>query len=132
MIKDKTKNELTPKNGLRTNVCDLSYLSETMAGKKHLMKEIMDVFLKQVPEELENINEAIAKTDYETIKSFSHTMKSSVSIMGISVLEPILREMEDLGAQRTSIEKIQKLNTNLNTICKQAIGEIEKEKLNYV
>ena len=125
MIKSETEKSVE-------NVCDLSYLSEMVGGKKQLIKEIMDVFLKQVPEELQSINDAVAKTDYAVVKRFAHTMKSSVSIMGISALTPVLREIEDLGAAAVNIEKIKELNQQLNLICKQAIEEIEKEKLNYV
>jgi HPt (histidine-containing phosphotransfer) domain-containing protein len=113
------------------NVCDLKYLTEMMGSKKHLINEIMDAFLKQVPEELQSIKEAITKTDYAIIKSFSHTMKSSVSIMGVSMLTPILQEMEDLATKETDIEKIKELNDTLNLICKQATEEIEREKINY-
>ena len=55
-------------------------------------------------------------------------MKSTVSIMGISVLTPILLEMENLGAKATDIERIKELNLKLTLICKQAIAEIEREK----
>jgi HPt (histidine-containing phosphotransfer) domain-containing protein len=113
------------------NVCDLNYLKEMMGSKKHLINEIMDAFLKQVPEELQSIKEAITKTDYAIIKSFSHTMKSSVSIMGVSKLTPVLQEMEDLATKETDIEKIKELNDTLNLICKQATEEIEREKMNY-
>lgn len=125
MIKRESENKVE-------TVCDLSYLSEMMGGKKNLMKGIMDVFLKQIPEELQSINQAIIKTDYPAIKNIAHTMKSSVSIMGISVLTPILKEMEDLAVAAINLEKIKELNQKLNLICKQAIEEIEKEKHNYI
>jgi HPt (histidine-containing phosphotransfer) domain-containing protein len=102
-----------------------------MSNKKPLIGGIMDSFLQQIPEELQSINDAIAKTDYAIIKSFAHTMKSSVSIMGIATLIPVLKEMEDLGKAATDIEKIKELNIQLNLICEQAIKEIEKEKPNY-
>jgi HPt (histidine-containing phosphotransfer) domain-containing protein len=114
------------------NVCDLSYLIEIVAGKKHLIKGIMDSFLIQIPEELNCINDAIIKINYATIKSYSHTMKSSVSIMGISMLVPILKEMEDLGKAAVNIERIKVLNMELNSICKQAMEEIEKVINNYI
>jgi len=68
----------------------------------------------------------------EPIKKVAHVMRSSISIMGISTLVPILQEMENLGEKAEDIEKIKKLNQKLNTICKQALEEIEKEKSNYV
>ena len=131
MIKNESEKDIQ-KNSNGEKVCDLNYLTEMMGGKKSLIKEIMDVFLKQIPEELQSINDAITKTDYATIKKFAHTMKSSVSIMSVSILTPVLQEMEDLGARAIDIEQIKQLNQKLNLICKQALEEIEREKLNFV
>src|ERR1051325_1150988 len=91
MIKTQVENKIG-------SVCNFQYLTETMGGKKHLIKGIMDVFLKQVPEELQHMNDAVNKSDYVMVKSIAHTIKSSVSIMGISVLTPLLQEIENLAA----------------------------------
>ncbi|PJB14989.1 MAG: hypothetical protein CO118_05760 [Flavobacteriales bacterium CG_4_9_14_3_um_filter_32_8] len=115
----------TETNNNMTIVCNLNYLSGLMGGKEHLIKKIMDTFLIQVKEELDSINDAILKKDYITIKNLAHTMKSSVSIMGISALIPILQEMEDLGKNTTALERIIALNKQLNLICKQAFKEIK-------
>lgn len=112
------------------NACDFSYLSEMMGGKKNLMIGIMTAFLEQIPGELQGINEAVAEINYSIIKNLAHTMKSTVSIMGIYSLEPVLKEIEELGATAGSIEKIRELNLKVNSICKKAIEEVEKEKLN--
>jgi HPt (histidine-containing phosphotransfer) domain-containing protein len=112
-------------------VCDLRYLTETMGGKKHLIKELIDVFLKQVPRDLSVLNDAVAITDYSAIRSYAHTIKSSVSIMGISALAPILNEMEELAKIGGSMDRIKELNEQLNSISQQAIEEIETEKHNY-
>ena len=113
-----------PNNNI-TIVCNLNYLSGLMGGKEHLIKKIMDTFLIQIKEELTSINNAILKKDYATIKNLAHTMKSTVSIMGISVLHPILQEMEELGKNSTALERIIALNKQLNLICKQAFEEIK-------
>lgn len=114
------------------HVCDFNYLDEIMGGKQDLILEIIDVFLKQVPQELISLNDAIVLENFAAIKSISHTMKSSVSILGISILKPILQEMEDLGGVAKEIERIKTLYHELNKICKMALMEIEKKRLNYV
>ncbi len=114
------------------NVCDLMYLNEMMGGKKHAVKEIMEEFVKQISEELQSMNDAIATIDFASIRRFAHTMKSTVSIVGITILKPVLQEMENLGAQAVDIEKIKELNKELNSICKRAVEEIEAQKHNYV
>lgn len=123
MINGETKNN-------SKSVCNLNYLSELMGGKIHLIKKIMDTFLVQVKEELKSMNNAITKKDYTITKNLAHTMKSTVSIMGISILLPVLQEMEDLGTDTTCSdsyreEQLRALNLKLNTICKKAFVEIE-------
>jgi HPt (histidine-containing phosphotransfer) domain-containing protein len=113
-------------------ICNFNYLTQMMGGKKQVINEIMDAFLKQLPEELQTINDAVAKKDFTVIKNFAHSMRSSVSIMDIAVMKPILQEMENLAIAGSSIERITDLNVQLNALCKQAVEEVEKEKLNYV
>ncbi len=96
------------------------------------MKGMIDIFLVQVPEELGLMNEAVEKAEYSTIKSIAHTMKSSVSIMGISLAGAVLKEMEALGSQATGIEKIKELNQSLHAICRQAIEELGAERINHI
>lgn len=121
------------------NICNFRYLIEMTGGKKHLIKGILDVFLKQINEELICMNDAVNKIDYSAIKRYAHAMKSSVSVMGVSILTPVLLEMENLATVTdgsiplaTSIEKIKELNQKLNVICRQVIDEIEKDILDYV
>ena len=130
MMQNELKNNINQSDSLGENVCDLKYLSDMMGGKKSLIQDIIDAFLKQIPEELAGINEAVLNVDYANIRKIAHTMKSTVSIMGITTLTPILIEMEKLGASAANIEKIVQLNMKLDTICKKAINEIEK--LNYI
>ena len=100
-----------------------------MFGKKHLILDIIDTFLKQVPEELFNIQQAIQNGDFRKIKNAAHTMKSSVFIMGISSLGPVLTEMETLGESGTKIAGIEELNIQLRLICDAAIKELEDERV---
>lgn len=119
-------------NNLTTNVCDLKELREMMREKKPLILEIIDIFLAQIVEELAAINEAIEKTNYPIIKNLSHTMKSTVSIMGIVALKPILTEIESLSTRAEGIEKIKELGQQLILICEKAIEEMEIERQNYI
>lgn len=113
-------------------VSNLSYIFETMGGKKHLVKKIIDAFLIQVPNELNSINSAVPKSNYAAIKRSAHSMKSSISIMGIAQLKPILEEMEILAGAENGIDEIKQLYNKLNTICRQAFEEIENDKQNFI
>lgn len=114
------------------NVCNLKYLVEMMGGKKKLIIGIIDAFLIQIPEELKYMEEAVENSNFVTVRKFAHTMKSTVSIMGISSLTIVLQELEDLGTEEKNIERIKALNIKLKEICKIAINEIETIRINYI
>ena len=116
----------------KTSVCNLSYITGIMAGRKHLIKEIFDVFLMQVPEELSCINAAVTNNDHASIKRIAHSMQSSVSIMGIAELKSILEEMKTFDPAVKDIEEIKLLAGKLNAICHKAFEEIENERQNYI
>lgn len=113
------------------SMCDFNYLNDAMGYKGYLIKDIMEIFLKQIPEELNSMNQAIESCDYPTIKNFAHTMKSSVAVMDIKSLVEILNQMECLAKIGTDIQELSELNIQLNQICTIAMAEVEIEKLKY-
>ncbi len=130
MINTKTET-IAQKNGNVQNVCNFNYLIDVVGGKKHLIKDMMDTFLLQIPEELKSINDAVLRNEFPAIKSLTHKLKSSVSIMGITAVQPIIEEIHKLAEKGADIDKIIELNKQLNLICKMAMDEVEKEQLNY-
>lgn len=118
-------------NKTSEKVSDLTYLCNTMGGNKKLVKEIIDVFLKQVPEDMAELRKEIGMGNFSWIKRISHSMKSSASIMGISSASPILNQMQDLAQKGESINDIKELNKNLTKIMQQAIEEITAARIEY-
>lgn len=114
------------------NLCNLSYLSDMMGGKKSIILQMINAFLEQAPRELECINQAVTSSDHETIRRYAHSMKSSVSIMGISTLMPVLQELEDLGTSFGDVKRLAELNVKLNTNCSMALTELQQLKHDYI
>lgn len=112
-------------------VIDLKFLIDTFKGKKNLILEIINVFLKQTTEDLSKLNEAVIKSDYMRIKAISHGMRSSYSMMGAVEVSTLLKEMENLGEMADDIVKIKSLNESLNSKCHQVIEAVKAEKLHY-
>lgn len=118
-------------NNSSKKVINLEYLTNIMSGKKELIRETIEIFVKQANEDLPVINDAIAKEDYLTVKRFAHRMKSTITMMGMNSLNPVLEEMEILGSEKNNIKRIKELNEKLNSTYSQALEEIKIEKLKY-
>ena len=117
---------------LKNNVINLDFIIKTMRGKKEVILNIIDIFLREVPKDLLAINKAVNEADYLTIKNHSHKLKSSVSLMGIIDLKSVLNDMESLSKLEKDLNKIKQLNEVLHLKCNLAVEELKIEKINYV
>ncbi len=130
-ITSASKAIIANENSKQNKITNLTFLVKAMRGNKEAIAGSITIFLKQVPEDLASLNEAVDKADFLTIKQFSHRMQSTFSLMGGSRVQDILTEMETLGSRRNEIEKIIELNHSLNLLSDQAMQEMRIEKLNY-
>lgn len=84
---------------------DLSYLESMAAGDNNLIKEMIEIFKEQVPEFIEEMNTAIINNDSKALSSVAHRAKSSVAIMGISILTEELKTLEVISANNERTEE---------------------------
>ncbi len=108
-------------------VCNMDYLLSATHGNTEIINNIMDVFFKETKKELTVLNDAIQKTNYTGISDISHKIKSAFSILGISVLEPVFSEMEQLSSNTSSISNIELLNRRVHLVFNQAKAEMMPE-----
>lgn len=108
-------------------VCNMDYLMGATRGNKKIINTIVAGFFKETRKELVYLNDAIEKTNYTVIGDISHKIKSAFSILGISLLEPVFTEMEQLSSSTSGIGKIEQLNHRINFVFKQAKAEMKAE-----
>ena len=122
-IKEPTVRYASP---VTTNkICNMDYLMGATRGNKKIMNTIVAGFFKETRKELVYLNDAIQKTNYTVISDISHKIKSAFSILGISLLEPVFTEMEQLSSSTSDIGKIEQLNHRINFVFKQARAELK-------
>ena len=105
-------------------VCNMDYLMGATRGNKKIINNIVAVFFKETGKELVFLNAAIKKTNYTDISDISHKIKSAFSILGISVLEPVFKEMEQLSSSTSPIGNIELLNRRVQFVFNQAKAEM--------
>lgn len=110
---------------------DLSTLEKTMRGNKKVILETLEIFLEHLPENLEGINQGVEEKDFAMIRRNAHTMKSSVSILGMNKIQNLLEEMERLSASESDMDRIVELKDSLTFLSDHAVKEIEQLKAQY-
>ena len=88
---------------------DLSYLRTISDGSEDIIKELIEIFIEQIPEFTEGIQEHFQKKEWIALAGLAHKAKSSVISMGMSELGEVdLKNLELIAKNR----RIKELNEN--------------------
>ena len=68
-----------------------------MGGDQELFREVIEIFLDDLPKHMATLRRAIADGDAEGIERTAHTLKGELGYLGISEISQRARDMESFG-----------------------------------
>lgn len=88
----------------------LEKLSQLINGDKIAMNRFNSVFMNEtVGKDLPRLRTAVDEGDYESIKKFSHKMKSSIDLYSIVMIKDVVKEVESLASQQSDLKHMEAL-----------------------
>ena len=106
---------------------NLTYLKEVVENNESSVRSIIDLFVKQMPEEILLIEKAMEEQDYNAIKGVSHKLKSSVTILGVEELLKVLNALEENAGEKKDLSEIQELFLQLRELSNKLLEEINQQ-----
>jgi HPt (histidine-containing phosphotransfer) domain-containing protein len=80
-----------------TSVWDRTGLLELVAGDEELVGELVTLFLKNLPQRMDDLDQAVRKQDSEALKRAAHAIKGmAANISGLQVADAA-RALEEIG-----------------------------------
>lgn len=76
-------------------------LEDSSSGR--ILEKIIELFLTDTPQQLEELHKALMEQDVDTVRSISHSLKSSCASLGAIHLPPLLKQLET-NARGNSLE----------------------------
>jgi len=111
----------------------LQNLEEMTGGDKGLMVEMINLFLNQTPDLMNQIVDHFEKREYELVKSSSHTLKPTFTYVGMEEATELTKEIEELSAQENvPEEELNALIEKLKIVSEQAIARVSELKNRYL
>lgn len=107
-------------------VVDLTYLEAMSGDDIELMKEMMGLFISQIPELVNEMRTFYEKQDWISLGKVAHKAKSSVSIMG---MDDLAKDMKDFETYSKSDEKKDEFINYINKfeeVTKLAIEDLQE------
>ncbi|MCT4587857.1 MAG: Hpt domain-containing protein [Carboxylicivirga sp.] len=110
---------------------DLGYLESITDGSQDLIKELIEIFIEQIPEFVDGFEEGLTQKDWMKVAAVAHKAKSSVMSMGMQELgNQDLKNLE-LIAKLLRIDELNAMNNNSeesNELSKSIDGYSEDRK----
>ncbi|MEY8019765.1 Hpt domain-containing protein [Muriicola sp. SD30] len=108
-------------------IYSLDKLNEMADGDNDFVLSVITVFLEEVPQDLEDLENAIDKGDYENVYQLAHKIKPNVDILGMEQTRAIALEIETLGKDEKNKVLIEEKFPALKKDIHQVIGELRKD-----
>jgi len=100
---------------------DLSYIEQLSNGDKAFEKEIVQIFVEQIPQDLALLKEHFAAGDFNKVKQSAHYMLPSISILGLETKLKV--ELEALEALESAYKVLRRHIETIDAVCNKARAE---------
>ena len=106
---------------------NLDYLKSISGGDQEFVKDMIQTFIINVPEDLEKIKIFIKNKNWQMVGEDSHRFASSLLFLGLDNLKRIANTIEELGINQSDVTQIPSLMDQLEKGCCQIIDELKRD-----
>ena len=108
-------------------IYSLDKINEMAAGDEDFVHSVINVFLEEVPVDLEALEAAIQEKDFENVYKLAHKIKPNVDLLGMEQTRATALEIETLGKSAENSAEIESKFPLLKKDVLQVISELRKD-----
>ncbi len=105
---------------------NLTNLEELGNGDEEFIKQMVVIFLEDVPKYVEEMESLIQEENWEDAGKMAHKMKSSVKVLGADELVEELIKVEKLKDEQNPKEKSEAYMGKIKPLAEELLGELRK------
>lgn len=103
---------------------NVDFINEMSDGSDELIRDLVNIFIKQVPVFSEQLDFFYEKGDYLSLSRLAHKIKGSAAMMGIEELSKDMKTLENIAKDSKEIEKYPTFISKFKLISTEAIVEL--------
>ncbi|MFO7828963.1 MAG: Hpt domain-containing protein [Bacteroidales bacterium] len=109
----------------KKHMINLSYLKSISDGNNAFILELIDMFIDQVPEYQEMLQDLMNKKDWNNLARTAHKAKSAILMVGMDELAADLKKLEENAKVEKKINEYQEIITKFVSHSNIAIRELK-------
>lgn len=107
------------------NVTDLTYLKQISNGDNNFIKEMVEVYLKETPEAISNLENHLQNKDWKKFRAVIHKMKPSFSFFGLKNMSDTVNSMQEYSDKEIHLDLLPEMLAKVKLVCTKAMEELE-------
>ncbi len=104
----------------------LDYLYEFADGDKTFVQEMIDLFVKNAPEFIENIKSGFDANDWEKLRYNAHKFSPQLAFFGLKTIIEEVDTIEEYAVKKVFADNIGHIIKNVETNCNMALEKLSK------
>ncbi len=106
---------------------NLECLDKFTGGDQELAIQLIEIFLKQIPEAIQKLNHSISSQNWKDTHAIAHKIKSSIAIFELNELKKLITNIEEYSRENTKLDKIPNAFSAFREGTRYAIRNLEAE-----
>ena len=106
---------------------NLDYLNSISGGDQDFIKDMLETFISNVPEDLKKIRGLMVAENWQKVGEDAHKFASSLLFLGLDNLKSIATNIEESGLNRKNIQNIPIMLDELENGCNALILELKRD-----
>ena len=108
-------------------IYSLDKINEMADGDDDFINSVISVFLEEVPQDLEGLENALEDGNYEQVYQLAHKIKPNVDLLGMEQTRAAASEIETLGKSEANMAEIQDVFPGLKKDIEQVVAELKND-----
>jgi HPt (histidine-containing phosphotransfer) domain-containing protein len=108
-------------------IYSLDKINEMADGDQDFINSVVSVFLQEVPQDLQDLEQALEQKNHERVYQLAHKIKPNVDLLGMEQTRAVALEIETMGKNAASISDIENVFPILKTDIHQVVSELRKD-----
>ena len=106
---------------------DLSLIEAISGGDKDFIRQMIDLFIETVPANVQEMNDCLARENWDGVNKVAHKLKSILDSMGINSVKQDVRTLEMLAKNRQDLSQLPALAGKVTATVQTCVLQLEKE-----
>lgn len=109
-------------------IINLSYLEDITGGDRAMILEMLDLFIRDIPEHIKNIETFAANDQIDDLAREAHKFKPTLQYIGLTGMFEDIKQLEANAKSRDNLDSVGEIISRLKDASQKCLPALKKKR----